>query len=82
MASLGHKVLPALPDMDTQMALAAKMIDKRTSTPRGNHTYGPFFTEYTLLAEYNLLKQHPLPGVYVIPAAKTPLCEYLGIVFG
>ena len=34
------KSLPAVPDMDTQIALAAKMIDKRTSTPkvgRGDH---------------------------------------------
>ena len=34
-----RKVLPALPDMDTQMSLSAKMIDRRTSTPKGNHRY-------------------------------------------
>jgi hypothetical protein len=28
------KMLPTVPDMDTQIALAAKMIDKRTSTPK------------------------------------------------
>lgn len=28
------KMLPSVPDMDTQVALAAKMIDKRTSTPK------------------------------------------------
>ena len=28
------KMLPSVPDMDTQIALAAKMIDKRTSTPK------------------------------------------------
>ena len=26
------KMLPAVPDMDTQLALAAKMIDKKTAT--------------------------------------------------
>ena len=31
---MGGKVLPAVPDMDTQLALSAKMIDKRTSTPK------------------------------------------------
>ena len=51
-----RKVLPALPDMETQMNMSAKMIDKRTSTPKGNHSYGPFFLEYSLLAEYNLLQ--------------------------
>ena len=31
------KMLPSVPDMDTQIALAAKMIDKRTSTPKVTH---------------------------------------------
>jgi len=75
-----RKMLPALPDMDTQMSLSAKMIDRRTSTPRGNHSYGPFFLEYSLLAEYNLLRKQRLPGVYVIPSTHTPLCWY-GIIF-
>ena len=35
------KMLPSVPDMDTQIALAAKMIDKRTSTPKVTcHTAG------------------------------------------
>ena len=35
------KMLPTVPDMDTQIALAAKMIDKRTSTPKVTcHTPG------------------------------------------
>ena len=35
------KMLPSVPDMDTQIALAAKMIDKRTSTPKVTcHTPG------------------------------------------
>ena len=28
------KMLPTVPDMDTQIALAAKMKDKKTSTPK------------------------------------------------
>ena len=31
------KMLPSVPDMDTQIALAAKMIDKKTSTPKVCH---------------------------------------------
>lgn len=58
------------------MSLSAKMIDRRTSTPRGNHSYGPFFLEYSLLAEYNLLRKQRLPGVYVIPSTHTPLCKF------
>ena len=70
-----RKILPTVPDMETQMSLSAKMIDKRTSTPKGNHSYGPFFLEYSLLAEYNLLQKHKMPGVYVIPSSASPLCK-------
>ena len=59
--------------MDTQLSLSAKMIDKRTCTPRGNHSYGPFFLEYSLLAEYNLLQKQKMPGVYVIPSEQSSL---------
>ena len=68
-----RKLLPTVPDMDTQLSLSAKMIDKRTSTPRGNHSYGPFFLEYSLLAEYNLLQKQKMPGVYVIPSEHSSL---------
>ena len=59
------------------MNLSAKMIDRRTSTPKGNHSYGPFFLEYSLLAEYNLLQKQKMPGVYVIPSYTSPLCKNL-----
>ncbi len=68
-----RKLLPSVPDMDTQLSLSAKMIDKRTCTPRGNHSYGPFFLEYSLLAEYNLLQKQKMPGVYVIPSEQSSL---------
>ena len=70
---LFRKLLPSVPDMDTQLSLSAKMIDKRTCTPRGNHSYGPFFLEYSLLAEYNLLQKQKMPGVYVIPSEHSSL---------
>ena len=66
--------------MDTQIGLASKMIDRRTSTPKGNHTYGPFFLEYSLLAEFNLLQKQKMPGVYVIPSSKSPLV-WFGVLF-
>jgi hypothetical protein len=70
-----RKMLPPTPDMETQMNLSAKMIDRRTSTPKGNHSYGPFFLEYSLLAEYNLLQKQKMPGVYVIPSSTSPMCK-------
>ncbi len=66
--------------MDTQLSLSAKMIDRRTSTPRGNHSYGPFFLEYSLLAEFNLLQRQRMPGVYVIPSKGSPLSECLTLL--
>lgn len=74
------KMLPSVPDMDTQLALAAKMIDKRTSTPKGSHSYGSYFLEYSLMAEFNLLLKQKLPGIYCIPSAKSPLVWY-GVLF-
>ncbi len=73
----GIKTLLPCAGMDAQMNLPAKMIDHRTCTSRINHSYGPFFLEYSLLAEYNLLQMQRMPGVYVIPSAKSPLRELL-----
>jgi len=43
-------------------------------------SYGPFFLEYSLMAEYNLLQKQSLSGVYVVPSAKTPLL-WFGVIF-
>ncbi|CAL1539383.1 unnamed protein product [Lymnaea stagnalis] len=47
---------------------------------RGSNGYGPFFQEYSLMAEYNLMQQQKIPGVYVMPCAKTPLV-WSGLIF-
>jgi len=73
-------VLPQIPDMDTQLALAAKMIDKKTSTPKGSHSYGAYFLEYSLLAEFQLLLKQRLPGIYVVPAHTSPT-TWFGVLF-
>ncbi|CAK8691687.1 AKT-interacting protein-like [Clavelina lepadiformis] len=49
----------------------------KDSTPK---SYGSFFLEYSLMAEYNLLQKQNLPGVYVIPSARTPLL-WFGVIF-
>jgi len=74
------KMLPSVPDMDTQLALSAKMIDKRTSTPKGSHSYGSYFLEYSLIAEFQLLQQQRLPGIYCIPAHSSTL-TWWGVLF-
>lgn len=47
------------------------------TTPK---SYGPFFLEYSLMAEYNLLQKQSLPGMYIIPSAKSPLL-WFGVIF-
>ncbi|XP_023327829.1 AKT-interacting protein [Eurytemora carolleeae] len=76
----GGKVLPEVPDLDTQLALSAKMIDKKTSTPKGSHSYGSYFLEYSLMAEFQLLQQQRLPGIYCLPAHSSPL-TWWGVLF-
>ena len=92
------KLLPTVPDMDTQLQLAAKMIDKNTATHKvgrrgelsrrvkwiiivqGQHSYGSYFLEYSLMAEYNLLLKQKLPGIYCIPSSSSSLTWY-GVLF-
>lgn len=45
-----------------------------------HQTYGPFFLEYSLMAEYNLLQKQNLPGIYILPSARSPLL-WFGVVF-
>lgn len=70
---------PAL-DIETQAKLAQRLINPTTATPRGGHAYGPYFLEYCLMAEYDLVHKQKIPGVYVIPSALTPLLWH-GIIF-
>ncbi len=42
------KMLPEIPDMDTQLALSAKMIDKRQATPKVSTSL--FFREEKILS--------------------------------
>ena len=65
-----------IPNLELFLLQASKMIDRRTSTPKGYHSYGPFFLEYSLLAEYNLIRKQKMPGVYVIPSSESPLCKH------
>jgi ubiquitin-protein ligase len=52
----------------------------QANNSRGSNGYGPFFQEYSIMAEYNQLHQQKIPGVYVMPCAKTPLV-WNGLLF-
>ncbi|KAG1688798.1 AKT-interacting protein [Nymphon striatum] len=42
--------------------------------------YQPFILEYTLMNEYKQLQNQNLPGIYVVPSAKSPL-RWFGVMF-
>ncbi|XP_074523351.1 AKT-interacting protein isoform X2 [Halichoeres trimaculatus] len=76
----GKKQLPPIPKN-------AAPITKPTSagTPvqsaNGTHaSYGPFYLEYSLLAEFTLVIKQKLPGIYVQPSYKSALM-WFGVIF-
>lgn len=77
-AETPRRQLPSLPD--TQAQLISQTTEHALTGPAAGHAYGPYFLEYSLLAEYNQVQKQKLPGVYVIPSAKSPLLWY-GMLF-
>ncbi|XP_077982260.1 AKT-interacting protein-like isoform X3 [Glandiceps talaboti] len=76
------KQLPAVPDAEAQYN-SQKMIERRQGPAlngTGTTSYGPFFLEYSLLAEYNQLLKQRLPGVHVLPSARSALL-WFGVLF-
>ncbi|XP_022091968.1 AKT-interacting protein-like [Acanthaster planci] len=60
---------------------SAERASSATSPSNGTTAaYGQFYLEYALMAEYNQLHKQKLPGVYVIPSAKSPL-HWFGVLF-
>uniref|UniRef100_T1ISW3 UBC core domain-containing protein n=1 Tax=Strigamia maritima TaxID=126957 RepID=T1ISW3_STRMM len=73
-----RKVLPLIPDADSSLCVSAKIIDRQINISKYN--YASYFLEYSLMAEYDMLCKQKLPGVYVLPAANTPL-KWYGVLF-
>lgn len=76
----GRKQLPAIPDSDPLRVSTPRPMERLSSNPSGDLGYGPFFLEYSLMAEYQMLQKQRLPGIYVIPSAKSPL-RWNGVLF-
>ncbi|XP_024603148.1 AKT-interacting protein isoform X3 [Neophocaena asiaeorientalis asiaeorientalis] len=52
-----------------------------TQSANGTHaSYGPFYLEYSLLAEFTLVVKQKLPGVYVQPSYRSALM-WFGVIF-
>ncbi|PIK43568.1 putative AKT-interacting protein isoform X2 [Apostichopus japonicus] len=79
---IAKKKLPTLPQNGTEIvASPLKAVRPTVTSPEGPlAAYGPFFLEYALMSEYNLLRKQRLPGLYVVPSAKSPL-HWFGVLF-
>lgn len=77
-----RRVLPSSPQGDSLLNVSAKMVSnsKLSTFPREN--YSPFFLEYNLISEFNMVARfrEKYSGVYVIPSAESGLV-WFGIIF-
>lgn len=73
--------LPSIPSTELSSSnRGTKPANKVVPPVRGTTGYGPFLQEYSMMAEYNQLHKQKLPGVYVMPSAKSPLV-WNGVIF-
>ncbi|XP_050537282.1 AKT-interacting protein-like isoform X2 [Daktulosphaira vitifoliae] len=73
-----RRVIAPGDDTTSVSGIAVKPNNKSNSYLNPN--YIPFFLEYTLMSEFNILSKKKIPGVYVMPAAKTPFI-WFGVIF-
>lgn len=73
--------LPSIPSSElTNVNKGSKPVGKMVPPVRGTSGYGPFLQEYSMMAEFNQLHKQKLPGVYVMPCARSPLV-WNGVLF-
>ncbi|MED6245777.1 hypothetical protein ATANTOWER_007940 [Ataeniobius toweri] len=77
---LGKKVLPPIPKNATPITKPASMGSAAHSANGTHASYGPFYLEYALLAEFTLVIKQKLPGIYVQPSYKSALM-WFGVIF-
>lgn len=72
-SSKTRKTLPQIPNNEP-IALPPYL------SSAGDASFQPFFLEYALMAEYNMIQRQKISGVYVVPSAKSALV-WNGVVF-
>uniref|UniRef100_A0A0B8RYM3 AKT-interacting protein-like n=1 Tax=Philothamnus irregularis TaxID=1899461 RepID=A0A0B8RYM3_9SAUR len=78
--SAPKKQLPSVPKNVMPMTKPASPALSAQSTNGTHASYGPFYLEYSLLAEYTLVVKQKLPGVYVQPSYQSALM-WFGVIF-
>ncbi|KAJ8272154.1 hypothetical protein COCON_G00110130 [Conger conger] len=81
----GKKQLPSIPKNSVPVTKHASPAGSGppASGPPANGThasYGPFYLEYSLLAEFTLVIKQKLPGIYVQPSYRSALM-WFGVIF-
>ncbi|KAM3624760.1 uncharacterized protein V6R79_001123 [Siganus canaliculatus] len=75
----GKKQLPPIPKNATPITKPS--MGNPVQSANGTHaSYGPFYLEYSLLAEFTLVIKQKLPGIYVQPSYKSALM-WFGVIF-
>uniref|UniRef100_A0A6I8NLK8 AKT-interacting protein n=1 Tax=Ornithorhynchus anatinus TaxID=9258 RepID=A0A6I8NLK8_ORNAN len=74
------KQLPSIPKNALPVTKPASPTPAGQSTNGTHASYGPFYLEYSLLAEFTLVVKQKLPGVYVQPSYRSALM-WFGVIF-
>ncbi|XP_025924623.1 AKT-interacting protein isoform X12 [Apteryx rowi] len=74
------KQLPSIPKNAVPITKPASPAPSSQSTNGTHASYGPFYLEYSLLAEFTLVVKQKLPGVYVQPSYRSALM-WFGVIF-
>ena len=69
-----RKVLPPNPSSEGPLSFSARMIDRPALSSRNvNRAYSSYLQEYSIIAEYGMVRERCIPGVYVIPLSQSSL---------
>ncbi|TRZ01676.1 hypothetical protein DNTS_011968 [Danionella cerebrum] len=78
--SFGKKQLPSIPKNAIPITKASSPAASPQSANGTHASYGPFYLEYSLLAEFTLVIKQKLPGIYVQPSYRSALM-WFGVIF-
>ncbi|MGH0150407.1 UNVERIFIED_CONTAM: hypothetical protein FKN15_063199 [Acipenser sinensis] len=78
--SYGKKQLPSIPKNAVPITKPISLAASAQSTNGTHASYGPFYLEYSLLAEFTLMIKQKLPGIYVQPSYRSALM-WFGVIF-
>ncbi|XP_035376858.1 AKT-interacting protein isoform X2 [Electrophorus electricus] len=76
----GKKQLPSIPKNALPITKPSSPASAAQAANGTHASYGPFYLEYSLLAEFTLVIKQKLPGIYVQPSYRSALM-WFGVIF-